>query len=121
LGSYAGGVTQRKQTKGPVRIGPKRPVRVFLKEWRDKMGWTQEQLAARLNTSGATVSRKETVKRNHDLGYIAAVAEVMGKKPEDMFRHPDQPSAEELLRDVSPEGRQAIVAVIETLKRTGTR
>ncbi|WP_410052672.1 helix-turn-helix domain-containing protein, partial [Bradyrhizobium sp. SZCCHNR1064] len=40
----------------PPRIGPRKPVRLFLAEWREKRGLTQQQLADRLETSDVTVS-----------------------------------------------------------------
>jgi transcriptional regulator with XRE-family HTH domain len=104
-----------------ARIGPKKPIRVFLAEWRDHHRLSQEELGSRLGTSKATVSRKENQKRSFDVGYVAAVAEALGRDFEDMFRHPDQPTQQELLHGLSPEGREAVLAVVESLRKTGTR
>lgn len=103
-----------------ARIGPKRPVRVYLHEWREYFRLTQEQIAARLETTKTTISRKENDKRKLDMNFVAAYAEALGRRPEDMFRHPDQPSADELLRDMGPDQRRQAIEVIQTLRRTGT-
>src|SRR4051812_17984814 len=80
-----------------ARIGPNKPVRVFLREWRQHFRLSQDELAARLNTSKATVSRKENQKRGYDVGYIAAVAEVLGREFTEMFSDPARPTQADLL------------------------
>mgnify|MGYP003651543131 CR=1 FL=1 len=80
------------------RIGPKRPFRLYLAEWREKVGISQEALGGRLGVSDVTISRWETGKRRPDLDAQAAYAEALGIEPYDLVRHPDQPSADALLR-----------------------
>ena len=82
----------------PTRIGPKHPLRLYLAEWRDAKGLTQQQLADRLATSDVTVSRWETGKRQPNLNAQAAYAEALGIDPLGLRRHPAQPSADALLR-----------------------
>lgn len=86
------------------RIGPKRPFRLFLAEWREEKGLTQQQLADRLGTTDMTVSRWETGKRKPDINAQAAIAQAMGMDdPIDLYRDPAQPSADALLRGQPPE------------------
>ena len=87
----------------PVRIHPKRPPRIFIAEWREAKGLTQEQLGARLGVSDVTVSRWETGKRKADKDVLAAICEALGIPLAAIFRHPDQPSVDELLADQPPE------------------
>lgn len=103
-----------------ARIGPNKPIKVFLREWRQHFRLSQDELAARLNTSKATVSRKENQKRGYDVGYIAAVAEVLGREFTEMFCDPARPTQADLLRDMPEPDRTRIVAFIETFKKTGT-
>lgn len=42
------------------RIGPKRPFRLFLAEWREQKGLSQETLGGRLGVTDVTISRWET-------------------------------------------------------------
>lgn len=89
----------------PPRIFPKRPLRMFIAEWREHRGLTQEELGARLGPDGVsdvTVSRWETGKRRPDLNALAAIAEALDIEPGELYRHPDQPSANDLLRGQSP-------------------
>ncbi len=61
------------------RIGPKKPQRLWLAEWREYKGLTQEQLAGRLGVDKATVSRWEGGKRGVNLNVLAAISEALGE------------------------------------------
>jgi transcriptional regulator with XRE-family HTH domain len=57
------------------RIGPKNPVRVFICQWREHIGLTQEQLADRLGVTKSTISRWEGSKRIPSINVLAAICE----------------------------------------------
>jgi transcriptional regulator with XRE-family HTH domain len=101
----------------PPRIGSRRPTRLFLAEWRLAKGLTQEQLADRLGTSHVTVSRWETGKRQPNLNAQEAIAEAMGIEAVDLRRHPEQPSADELLRGQPPEIIDQAMKLIRAIRR----
>lgn len=101
----------------PPRIGPKRPLKAYLAEWREKKGLTQEQVAQRLGTSDVTISRWETGMRRPDDDAKAAFAEALGIEFADLYRHPDQPSADELLRDQPEEVVRQAMNVIRAMRR----
>lgn len=101
----------------PARIGPKKPFRLFIAEWRESRGLTQDQLGDRLGTSDVTISRYETGKRKPDLNAQAAIAEALGIDPFDLFRHPDQPSADALLRDQPQDIREQAIKLIQAIRR----
>lgn len=102
----------------PARIGPKKPRRLFLKEWRDYFGLTQKQLGERLGVSEMTISRWEREQHKLNTGVMAAVAEAFGHnvEPGDLYRDPHKPSPDRLLRDASPEIVQDVISYIEYLK-----
>lgn len=99
----------------PPRIGPRKPVKLYLAEWRESRHLTQQQLADRLETSDVTISRWETGKRRPDDDAKSAIAWVLGIEVVDLYRHPAQPSADALLRDASPEVKDQGFRVIEAL------
>lgn len=99
---------------GTPRIGPKRPRRIYLAEHRERLSLTQKQLGERLNVSDMTVSRWETGKALLSTDVLAAVAEALGKEPQDLYYHPDHPSADILLRE-QPADVQALV--LRTISR----
>jgi transcriptional regulator with XRE-family HTH domain len=109
---------------GKSRIGPKRPRRIFLQEWREFRGLTQEQLGERLEppVANMTVSRWERATRGGsgqvaqmNAGVLAAVAEALDIEPQDLYRHPNQPSADEMLRGSSESVQNQAFRVIEAL------
>jgi transcriptional regulator with XRE-family HTH domain len=110
-----------------TRIGPSRPIRHFLVEWRKARGLTQQQLADRLpsgdddkQTGKDQVSRWERSQRGMTMEVQAALAEALDINPGDLFRDPATPSADELLRNATPEVRRQAFMVIEALLKTGT-
>jgi transcriptional regulator with XRE-family HTH domain len=104
-----------------ARIGPKRPRRQFLKQWRESRGLTQQQLAERLETGKDQISRWESGKRGMTAEVIEALSDALQIEPGDIFRDPAMPSADQLLRNATPEQRQQALSVIEALLKTGTR
>lgn len=101
----------------PPRIGPRKPVRLYLAEWRETRNLTQQQLADRLDTSDVTVSRWETGKRRPDDDAKSAIAWVLGIEVVDLYRHPNQPSADALLRDQPAEIKDQAFRVIAAMRR----
>lgn len=104
----------------PTRIGPKKPIRLFIAEWRANRGLSQKGLGARLGPEGVsdvTVSRWETGERRPDLDAQAAIAEALGIDVFDLRRHPDQPSADALLRDQPKEIQEQAIRLIHAIRR----
>lgn len=124
--NYASFVDKFAVMAGKSRIGPKRPRRIFLQEWREKRGLSQKQLGERLDppVTNMTVSRWERAARggvaiaqmNSDV--LAAVAEALNIEPPDLYRHPAQPSADEMLRGASQSIQDQAFRVIEALVGT---
>jgi transcriptional regulator with XRE-family HTH domain len=65
------------------------------------------------------VQRMESKVREPNLGYLAAFAEALDIEPADIFRHPDAPTRDELLRQQATEQLREALATIEGQK-TGT-
>jgi len=100
-----------------TRIGPKLPRRNFVAAWRERRGLTQEQLASRLDTHKGQISNWENNKRAMSFDVQAALAEALDLEPSDLFRSPDQPSVDALLRGQSPEVISQAVSLVEVLLR----
>ena len=101
----------------PPRIGPKVPHKHYLARWRDKRGLTQEQLAARIGTTKGQISNWENNKRGLNFQIIGALAEALDIEPGDLFRDPDRPSADQLLRGASPAVLRQAIELVEVLIR----
>lgn len=111
---------------GRSRIGPRRPLYIFLQEWREKRGLSQKALGLRFDppVTDVTVSRWEKAARgergdgtsqmNDDVK--AAIAEALDIEVADLYRNPNQPSPDELFRllqDATPDQRTQIRGYIE--------
>jgi transcriptional regulator with XRE-family HTH domain len=103
----------------PPRIGPRRPRRLFLAEWRETKGFTQKQVGDRLDVSDMTVSRWERQAGSHkpNTDVLAALSEIYGIEPQDFYRHPDQPSADALLRDQPRDILDQAIRLIGAIRR----
>lgn len=98
-----------------TRIKPKTPRRNFLAKWRAKKGMTQEQLAEHLDTYKGQISNWEGNKRAMGFAVQAALAEALDIEPSALFRDPDVPSADELLRDADPQIVNEAIEIIKVL------
>ena len=103
-----------------TRIGPKKPVRLYIAEWRKyRHDMSQEQLANRIGSTKSSISRWETGERDITLGALGAIAEALQCEVPDLYRDPERPSADALLRDTTESLRQQAFRLIAALK-TGT-
>lgn len=103
----------------PVKIGPRVPRKIYLAEYREKRGLTQEQLAARLETTAMTVSRWERRATAVSTDTLEAIAEALGSnlQAEDLYHHPDEPSPNQLLRGQPPEVIESAMRMIRAIRR----
>lgn len=113
---YLGGMYVCVMTE---KIGRKRPLRLYLAEWREHRKLDQEQVADRMGVTAATISRHETGERGSNEAYLASLAEALDCHPTDFWRDPAQPSADDLLRDMPEDQRAQVLRIIQTFK-TGT-
>lgn len=94
--------------------------RVFLVEWRESKKLTQKQLAERLGCDVMTVSRWELHKVAISTDALAALAEALGgdlMEPEDLYHHPDKPTANQLLRGQPDEVQDKALDMIRLLRK----
>lgn len=98
-----------------ARIGPKQPRRHYLAKWRAHRGLSQQQLAERVGTYKAQISNWENNKRAMSFDVQAALAEALNIEPGDLFRDPDRPSADELLRDAPVSVVNEAIEIIKVL------
>jgi transcriptional regulator with XRE-family HTH domain len=96
-----------------TRIGPKHAFQHFIQEWRDERGLTQEQLANRVETTKASISRWETGERDPTMKVLAAIADALSIDIADIFRDPKRPSADQLLRHQSQATQEKAVELVK--------
>lgn len=103
-----------------TRIGGRRPYRIYLAEWIESKGLTQDQMAARMDCSPGTVSKLVGNKMARTPEWLARFAYALGPDVEvhDLFRDPDRPSPGDLLRGMPDDEQDKIIRAIRAL--TGT-
>lgn len=105
-----------------IGLSSAKPIRTYFKEWREWKGWTQQELADRLETTTATVSRIENGARDWSKGYVEAFAHVIGcENPADpITRAPDGPDPIlKLLKSASPKKQAEALRIVEALLKAG--
>ncbi len=90
--------------------------RLFLREWREYRDLTQQQLADRLDTTSATISRIESGKRDYTGDFLWAAAYALNCHASDLIsRTPTQPSLDAIARDAPQPLRDKLQIVIKTI------
>jgi transcriptional regulator with XRE-family HTH domain len=97
------------------RIEPGPSVKLYLAEWRDHRGLSQEKLAERVGTTKASISRWENSERDLTTKVLAGIAKALAVEPVQLFRHPTEPNLDDLLGTASPRLRRKAIAVIKAL------
>lgn len=107
------------------RIGyrPKRARRrTFLRQWREYRGLTQDDLAARLETSKASISRIELGQQAYTQDFLEACADALRTDPASLLmRDPTDEEAVWSLWDKAKVGdRKIIENIVRSVIKTGT-
>jgi transcriptional regulator with XRE-family HTH domain len=95
--------------------GEPKVLRYYLREWRQRRGMSQGQLAAALKTSKGEVSRYERGERTISLLILFNLMRALNITVAQFFSPPGARSADALLTGLSPEDRDRILAAVEAL------
>ena len=100
---------------------PKKP-RHFVRQWRKYRGYSQEKLAEIVGVTDGAISQLERGDTNYTQQMLEALAVALMCEPADLImRDPtDSEGIWSLWDRAKPGQRQAIVAVAESLIKTGT-
>lgn len=105
-----------------TRFKPKlRPI--FLRQWREYRGLTQEQLAESIGVTHPTVSRIECGKQPYSQAILEAMADRLSTDVASLLmRNPGDPDAIWSIWDQAKPGeRRMIMDIARTIVKTGTR
>lgn len=94
-------------------LPPRRP-RHYLKEWREKRGLFQEQLAELVGSSGSALSRFETGERQIKFDMQVKLVNVLGITMAQFFCDPDDTELEALIARLKPEDRVRVAKIVKT-------
>src|SRR3990167_6492051 len=74
----------------------------FIKAWREYRGLTQEQLAERVESTAASISRLETGKQPYTQELLEAIAGALRCETPDLIARPPEKSKDDLLSLLKP-------------------
>lgn len=97
--------------------------KTFIRHWREHRGLTLEQLAERVGTTHASLSRIERGKQPYSQPLLEAVAEALQTDPASLLmRNPQDPEGIWTVWDQAKTGeqRKMIVDIARTVVKTGT-
>lgn len=97
------------------RIGRKTPIKWYIREWREYLQLTQEQVAERCETNKGQISKLERGDQRMNDHWIAAFSHAYGISPGDLLRDPLAPSINDLLRGASPSEIETIKNIVEAV------
>jgi transcriptional regulator with XRE-family HTH domain len=106
----------------PAKIGPRKAFVHFIAAHREAKNLTQEDLANRLGCDVMTVSRWENYKTRIDFPILAAVAEALYgdmAEAEDMLHHPDEPTPNQLLRQLPKDDQKYFIKQLKNATKQG--
>lgn len=103
-----------------TRINEGARAHLYIDEWMQELGLTDESLALRMETSRVTVWRWRNEQHRLNPQKIAALAHAMGREPEDLWRLPNRPSLDAIAKDASDDLLKKAADVVSILVKTGT-
>lgn len=100
-----------------TRIGPKKPPRNFVKKWMEKRELNQTDVANRLEVGSGTISKVLAKPEAMNAKWLAAFADVLEIEVPDLFRDPDRPTQEDLLKGLSDAQRSMLFDMVAVVKK----
>ena len=94
---------------------PKPPRVIYIREWRELRGMTQDQLADLLEMNRSQISNWESGARRPLFANQIALAKALGVSPQDLFRHPNDLSLDDLLRGAHPDVKRQAFGIVKAL------
>lgn len=107
----------------PTRIGPKRPRKLYIVQWREHRRLTQKQLAERVGVTPMTISRWENSLSHLNTPTHQALAEALDTDPIKLYElppeagRPERPSLDAKVADLPDEMVQEAADLIDILRR----
>jgi transcriptional regulator with XRE-family HTH domain len=93
----------------------------FIRQWRESIPLTLEQLAERVGTTHASLSRIERGIQPYSQELLEAIASALGTDAATLImREPGEPGIWSIWDQAKPGERQMIVDIAKTIVKTGT-
>lgn len=98
------------------RIGQRRRAHLYIQEWIEFRGLSDEKVANRLGKARETVWRWRTEQHRLNPEKIAELASALDLEPAELYRPPDKPSLDALAAGLDDDLRNRAIGFIEGLR-----
>lgn len=102
-----------------TRIGQRRKAHLYIKEWFDHRGLSDEKVANRLGVARETVFRWRTEQHRLNPEKIAQIASAVDCEPMELYRPPDRPSLDAIIADAPEDLQNTAVDIVRRLVGRG--
>lgn len=102
------------------RIGRQKQAHIYLKEWMEFRGLSDEKVASRLGIDRTTVWKWRTQPRRLTRDKIASLAVILDIEPMELYRPPSRPSLDAMVANAPPEVQEMAVDIVRRLVGRGT-
>lgn len=103
------------RTAMATRIGQKRKLHLYVKEWMDHRGLSDERVANRLGVARETIFRWRTEQHRLNPEKLAQLAAALDMEPQEFYRPPGQVSLDALLVGAPDDLRDTAVDIVKRL------
>jgi transcriptional regulator with XRE-family HTH domain len=101
----------------PVGIGRRRKAHLYVKEWIEAKGLSDEQVANRAGVARETVWKWYTYQSRLNPEKVALLASVLELEPQDFYRPPSRRSIDAITKDLPDDIHGDVVEFAERLKK----
>lgn len=101
------------------RIGNKRRLHLYVREWMEHRGLSDEKVANRLGVARETVYRWRTEQHRLNPEKLAQLAHALDMEPQEFYRPPGQVSIDAMLVGAPDDLRETAVDIVKRLVSRG--
>lgn len=102
-----------------TRLGRRQAAHLYVKEWLEFRGFSDEKAAGRLGVDRTTVWKWHKEPRRLTKDKIASLAALLDIEPEELYRPPSRPSLDVLIKDAPDDVQAMAVDIVKRLVGRG--
>lgn len=98
-----------------TRIGGGRRPHLYIKEWMEHRNLSDRQLADRMEVARETIWRWHNEQHRLRPEKIAAIAAALDLQPEDLYRPPERPSLDAMIKDAPKDVQDMVIDIVSRM------
>ena len=110
-----------KVTAMVTRIGRRQKAHLYIQEWMEVRGLSDETLGDRIGVARQTIYRWRTEQHRLDPPKLASLSAAMDLEPEDLFRPPSRPSLDAKIKGLSDEEAKEAAEMLDIFVRRAAK